>query len=115
MATNNFYGFKGNGCVNNNIYPTAPTGFACTQVDNTTMDLGWDETLADFQFLEVERSLTAGNYVKILEQLPAAVPGAVTFTDTGLTINTRYYYRFRVKKRFKMSEYQTDNEITTNV
>lgn len=91
-------------------------GFALTQTDNTTMDLDWDETDSDFEVYSVERSTSATTgFVEVARGFPTAPLGAVTLTDTGLTKNTRYYYKFRVYKRMKWSTYQTDNEITTNV
>lgn len=111
----NFYGLTG-GCQGDTGRPVAPTGFTATTVDNTNIELGWDETSADFDVYTVERSaVTNANFAEVHYGYPAAAPGAVTLTDAGLTKNTHYYYRFRVKKRFKWSEWQLADDTTTNV
>jgi hypothetical protein len=110
----NFYGLTG-GC-NNATRPTAPTAFNATQVDNTTMTLGWTETGSVFTYYTIDRSLAAtSGFAEIVQGWPTIPLAPVTITDTGLTKNVRYYYRFRVFYRNKWSVYQTDNEITTNV
>jgi hypothetical protein len=80
------------------------------------MTLGWTETASSFTNYSVERgTAAAGPFAVVATGFPTLPLGAVTLTDTGLTKNTRYYYRFRVYKGVKWSDYQTDNEITTNV
>jgi hypothetical protein len=112
----NYYNISTGGCQTANSRPVSPVSFACTQTDNTTMELGWDETDSDFTNYSVERgTAAAGPFTVVATGFPTAPLGAVTITDTGLTKNTRYYYRFRTWKRTKWSDYQTDNEITTNV
>lgn len=112
----NYYNLSTGGCQTSGNRPVAPTGFACTQTDNTTMQLDWDETDSDFELYAIERSTSASTgFVLVYQGVPTAPLGAVTFTDTGLLVkNTRYYYKFRVYKAPKWSDYQTDNEITTN-
>lgn len=111
----NFYNLSAGGCQTGSR-PTAPVDFACTQVDNTTMDLDWDETDSDFTSYSIERSISASSGFAVVHTgFPTTPLAAVTLTDTGLTKNVRYYYKFRVFKRTKWSDYQTDNEITTNV
>jgi hypothetical protein len=111
----NFYGLSTGG-AQGATRPTAPTVFAVTQLANTTMTLGWTETASVFTNYSIERSLSASSgFAVITTGFPTLPLGAVTITDTGLTKNTRYYYRFRVFYRTKWSDYQTGNEITTNV
>jgi len=112
----NYYNLSTGGCQTGNERPVAPITFACTQVDNTTMDLGWDETDRDFTEYSIETSISASSgFAVVITGFPTLPLGAVTVTDTGLTKNVRYYYKFRVHKRVKWSDYQTDDEITTNV
>jgi hypothetical protein len=108
------YGLNG-GCESSLIKPIIPDTFTATAVDNTNIELSWDETSADFDFLEIERSLTDGNYVKIVEINATTPAGVQTYTNSGLTKNTTYYYRMRSHKRFKFSDYSKANAKTTNV
>ena len=112
----NFYNLSAGGCQTGSR-PIAPTGFACTQTDNTTMQLDWDETDSDFDWYSIERSLVeTSGFVQVYQGVPTAPLAPVTFTDSGLLVkNTRYYYKFRALKGTKWSDYQVDDMITTNV
>jgi phosphodiesterase/alkaline phosphatase D-like protein len=105
----NYYGLTtpGGGC-NTDTFRLAPVGdFNATKNSSSQITLTWTET-EDPDFVEIQRSLTDSNYVKLLE----ITGGIGTYVNTGLTANTTYYYRMRSKKRFKWTDWEKDNAKT---
>lgn len=69
--------------------PSVPTNLVAAS-GNTTVSLDWDDNVqSGFANFVVKRSLTPGGpYTAI----PGATPSASSFTDSGLTNGTSYYY-----------------------
>jgi len=67
-----------------------PTLFSATVISDTQIDLAWTNNALG-QAVVIERSLNGNNFVEIFR----TSAGAVTYSDTGLTAGTRYYYRIR--------------------
>jgi hypothetical protein len=112
MATANYYGLTG-GCGNGNVYPTAPVTFAAT-ADGTDpfITLSWDNTDADYEVGSIDYSLDEVTWVFLTYfEIPSPV-AAGEYIHTGLEADTQYFYRMRVHKRTKWSEYATDDDTT---
>ena len=71
--------------------PSAPTGLTGTSGD-TEITLNWDEvTAGDLQHYNVYRG-TSSSVTEIDGQDPVSTSSTESFTDTGLTNGTKYYY-----------------------
>ncbi|MDB6025961.1 MAG: putative esterase [Verrucomicrobiales bacterium] len=81
--------------------PTAPTTLTATAVGGTQVNLGWTDNAANENGFKVERSTDNVNF----SQIVALAANVVTYTNTGVTSGTTYYYRVR--------SYQTNSADTT--
>jgi len=71
--------------------PAAPTSLSVSNVTTSSLMLNWTDTATNANGYRVYRSLASGGpFVQDGSDLPV---NAIQFSDTGLTINTRYYYR----------------------
>lgn len=91
--------------------PTAPSNLVATTISTTSIGLTWDDNSADETSFRVERSLTGvGGWSTA--GTPAA--DAETFTDTGRTCGTQYFYRvFAVNGAGDSTASNTDDATTT--
>lgn len=70
---------------------TTPTTLTATAVSTAWIDLAWSPVALDAWSAEIERSTNGVTFAPI-----ATVPAAqTTYSDTGLTSSTRYWYRVR--------------------
>lgn len=71
--------------------PAAPTLLTATTISDSEIDLAWTDNASDETGYRVERSLTGvGAWSDISGALAA---DAVSYSDTGLTASTEYFYR----------------------
>ena len=73
--------------------PTAPSGLSASAVSSSQINLAWTNTAANQTGVEVDRSTDGSSFT------PIANLGATasTYSDTGLTAATKYYYRVEAK------------------
>lgn len=70
--------------------PAAPANPAAVAISTSQIDVSWDNVAGETGF-RVERSLTGvGGWADVSGNLPA---DTLSFSSTGLTCNTTYYYR----------------------
>ncbi len=69
----------------------SPTGLSLSVVSSTSVKLTW-VTLLDATSYKIERSLDQTTWTTVTPS-PALSASSITYTDTGLTANTTYYYR----------------------
>ena len=69
--------------------PAPPSNLAATVFSSSQIALTWNDNSDNESGFRVERSLN-GNSFSSIATLPA---GTVTYTDSGLTASTEYYYR----------------------
>ena len=71
--------------------PAAPSTLTATALTQTTIRLDWVDNSSNENGFKVERSLNGSTFVLV------TTTGAneITFTDSGLTANTTYFYRVR--------------------
>jgi hypothetical protein len=81
----------------------APIAFSVTVFSFSQINLAWVNNPSG-QDVVIERSLDGNTFVEIYR----TIPGAVTYSNTGLTAGTRYYYRIRAFSG-------TDYSVYTNV
>ncbi|HVG19011.1 MAG TPA: choice-of-anchor D domain-containing protein, partial [Blastocatellia bacterium] len=80
--------------------PAAPTGLVARAVSSTQIDLSWADNSGDEQGFRIERSLNGSDFTEV-----ATVNANVnTFSDTGLTPETTYFYRVLAFNNFGNSE-----------
>jgi len=105
----NVYGLttQNGGCSSDKFRLALVGDFTAAHDSQTQITLTWTET-EDPDFVEIQRSLTDSNYVKLIE----LTGGIGTYVDTGLTAATHYYYRMRSKKRFKWTDWEKSDDTT---
>jgi hypothetical protein len=69
--------------------PSAPTITTATAISSSSITLGWTNTAVNQTALRLERSTDGTNFTFVANP-PAS---ATTYTDTGLSASTKYYYR----------------------
>jgi titin len=81
-----------------------------TTVSNTRIDLTWDDNFTDEDGFSIERSTNGSTWTVI--NTPAA--NAVSYSSTGLTADTTYYYRIRANKGSIYTSYSNISSAKTN-
>lgn len=91
--------------------PDDPTGLTATAVSTTQINLAWTDNATTETAYSVERSPTgAGSWVEIAT--PAA--NATSYSNTGLTPATQYFYRVRANNAGVYSGYSNTDDATTD-
>jgi hypothetical protein len=80
--------------------PAAPTGLVARAVSSTQIDLFWADNSGDEQGFRIERSLNGSDFTEIA----TVNPNVTTFSDTGLTPETTYFYRVFAFNNFGNSD-----------
>jgi uncharacterized delta-60 repeat protein len=76
----------------------APTWLTASAVSNTAITLAWTDNAANEETFVIQRKLGESGTFADLVTVPATLPAnTVTYTDTGLTPNSYYYYRVRAR------------------
>ena len=70
----------------------APTGLTATVVSTSEIALSWTDNAANEENFVVERKSGAGDWTLVTAALAA---DSTSYNDTGLTADTRYYYRVK--------------------
>lgn len=71
----------------------APSGLIATAVSSTQIDLSWTDNSSNETAFEVHRSTTSGSGFTLVHT--TALDNVTTFSNTGLTAATTYYYKVR--------------------
>ena len=96
--------------------PSAPTNFTAVAQSSTSAALSWqwvDTTGSGSSGFSVERSPVSGDTG--FNVIASPVAGIMTYTDTGLSPNTTYWYRVRATNVYGNSEYSPSVSVTTAV
>lgn len=70
--------------------PTAASALVSTAVSSAQINLSWTDNSSDESGFKIERALSAGGAYTLIATL---APNTVSYSDTGLTASTTYYYR----------------------
>ncbi len=118
--TSYFYRIRATNAIGNSGYssetsatispPLAPSGLTATVVSTTQIALTWiDNSSDETQFILERKTGGNGTYVQI------ATVGAnvTTYTDSGLTLNTAYYYRVKCSNVVGSSTYSNQLDFST--
>lgn len=80
--------------------PAAPTNLTAHAVSSTQIDLAWQDNATNEAGFRIERSLNGSSFSEIGQ----TGPNGTTFSDTGLTPQTTYFYRVFAFNNFGNSD-----------
>lgn len=71
------------------LAPAPPTDLTATAINPNQIDLTWVDNAGDEQGFRISRSLDGSNF----SEIASVGPNVTTFSDTGLTPETTYFYQ----------------------
>jgi len=92
--------------------PNAPSGLTATALSLTQIKLTWTDNSTDETRFYIERKIGASGTYTYLTYVGANV---TTYTNTGLTHNSEYYYRVRAYNASGYSSYSNEASATTPI
>jgi transcriptional regulator CtsR len=90
--------------------PAAPTNLTAFVVSPSQINLSWTDNATNEQGFKIERKTGAGGTYSQIAMVGANV---TTYSDTGLTVNTTYYYRVKANNTAGDSSYSNEVNATT--
>lgn len=91
--------------------PAAPSSLTATANGTSAINLAWADNSTDETGFKLERKTgSGGTYAEITGSIAA---NATTYSNTGLTANTTYYYRLRAYNAAGNSTYSNEVSATT--
>ncbi|HEX6629032.1 MAG TPA: fibronectin type III domain-containing protein [Gemmatimonadaceae bacterium] len=73
--------------------PNAPSGLAATPGTGNAISLSWTDNSADEQGFNIERAPDVGGVAGTYAQIASVGANVRTYSNTGLEVNVRYWYR----------------------
>jgi hypothetical protein len=89
--------------------PYAPDGLSAQGVSANQINLTWTDNSLDEVGFEIQRSTDGTNFVQLIN----VPPNSTSYSDTGLTPMTAYYYRVRAYNSTDESGYTSVAEAST--
>ena len=89
--------------------PSAPTALTATAASRTKINLAWTDNATGETGFRIERSTNGTTFT----QITSVGANVTTYTNTGLTRNTTYYYRVRAYNAVGNSAYSNTVSRTT--
>ncbi|MEM7107103.1 MAG: HNH/endonuclease VII fold putative polymorphic toxin [Bacteroidota bacterium] len=90
--------------------PIMPSNLNTVSTSGSAVYLTWTDRSNDETGFEIERSLTSGSGFTLIT---TTASDNTTYTDTGLSENTTYYYRIRAINTNGNSDYAPESTVTT--
>lgn len=90
--------------------PSAPSGLAAVASSSTQINLTWTDTANNETGFKLERKTGAGG---TFAQIATPAANATSYSDTGRTPNTQYYYRIRATNAVGDSSFSNEANATT--
>ena len=96
--------------INTGTPPSAPSNLAATASSNSQINLTWTDNAANEIGFYLERKTGAtGTYA----QIASVGANVVSYSNTGLSVGTTYYYRVRAYNSSGISSYSNEANATT--
>ena len=89
--------------------PATPTGLAASTISSSQINLSWTDVASETGFKIERKTGASGTYV----QIGTTGTNIVSYNDTGLTVNTTYFYRIRATNIGGDSSYSVEVSATT--
>lgn len=89
--------------------PNAPTNLTANAVSSSAINLSWTDNANNETGFDIERSLNGTNW----NQIATTGINTTSYSDSGLTANTAYYYRVRSRNNLGASTYTNTSSATT--
>ncbi|MGD0649829.1 MAG: fibronectin type III domain-containing protein [Verrucomicrobiia bacterium] len=93
--------------------PKAPTNLAATAVSTNQINLSWTDNSNNETGFKVERALDNGGIPGPWTQIATVGANITSYSDTGVSADTRYWYRVRAYKNGGDSAYSNQASATT--
>jgi hypothetical protein len=90
--------------------PAAPAMLTATAMSISQINLAWNDASSNENGFQIERSLTSGSGFTVVYTTAA---NATSYSDIGLTENTKYYYRIRSFNSLGNSTYTSEVNSST--
>ncbi|HXO84921.1 MAG TPA: fibronectin type III domain-containing protein [Gemmatimonadales bacterium] len=94
--------------------PGAPSALAANATSTSRIDLTWIDNATNEQGFRVERAPDAGGVAGTYTQIASVGSNVRTYSNTGLTGGTRYWYRVRAYNTAGNSAYSNEASATTS-
>ena len=93
--------------------PNPPSGLAGSAISSTRIDLSWTDNSTDESGFQIERAPDVGGVAGTYAQIGSVGANVVTYSNTGLTVGTPYWYRVRAYNSIGTSAYSAAVSVTT--
>ncbi|MDZ7269295.1 MAG: S8 family serine peptidase, partial [candidate division KSB1 bacterium] len=90
--------------------PAAPSGLTATAVSSSQINLAWTDNSTNETGFKIERATTSGGPYT---QIATTAANVTTYSNTGLSPSTTYYYRVRATNEGGDSGYSNEASATT--
>ncbi|WP_051398114.1 fibronectin type III domain-containing protein [Runella limosa] len=91
--------------------PRPPSSLTATATSSSQINLAWTDNASDETGFEIERSTDGTNFAKIVD----VGANTTSYSNTGLSASTRYWYRVRAKNSAGASSYTNVSDATTSL
>ena len=93
--------------------PAAPSGLTATPLSGSQISLSWADNTNDETGFAIERAPDSGGGPGAWAQITSVNSNVTTYTNTGLTTTTTYWYRVRAFNTGGYSPYSNEANATT--
>ena len=93
--------------------PNAPTNLALSAPSYSQVNLTWTDNSSDETGFRIERAPNVNGVAGTYTQIATVGAGVTTYSNTGLTLNTTYWYRVCAYNAVGCSTYSNQASITT--
>lgn len=91
------------------VIPKVPSALKAEAVSSSKIELTWKDNSNNETGFKIERRTSGGSF----KQIDRVGKNVTTYTDTGLSSDTRYYYRVRAYTDSNNSAYTSEASATT--
>ncbi len=91
--------------------PAAPSGLSATAVSSSQINLSWTDNADNETGFRIERSTTSSS--SGFEQMATVDPDVITYSNTGLSASTQYWYRVQAYNSADHSSWSNTATATT--